>query len=80
LPAYAGFSSSSYAGHQVIAGDLLFQALPGNNGEALLLSLEEMARWDNRSRGRMDWNVSVHKLIVGDFNGDGRNDLFATGQ
>lgn len=88
MPAYAGFSTSSYAGHQVVAGDfngdgwsdLLFQALPGNNGEALLQSLingqlGQPITWSDNHLGT-NWNASAHKLVVGDFNGDGKDDVF----
>lgn len=86
MPAFAG--TSSYAGHQVIAGDfngdgwgdLLFQALPNNNGEALIRSMENGAlgqpiHWADQSQGT-NWNAAAHHLLVGDFNGDGKDDLF----
>lgn len=84
LPAYAGIAGGGYAGHRVIAGDfngdgwadLLLQPLSNAKDTALLLSsptgaFGKPAIWGDPHAGER-WNADVHRLYVGDFNGDGR--------
>ncbi|MGH8274959.1 MAG: FG-GAP repeat domain-containing protein [Gammaproteobacteria bacterium] len=88
LPTYAGTAGGGYAGHRVVAGDfngdgwadLLLQPLPGAKDSALLLSLPtgafgKPATWADPHADER-WNADAHRLYVGDFTGDGRDDVF----
>ena len=90
LPAYA--STSNYVNYQAVAGDfngdgwtdVILQPLPGAQGAAELIAYPDgnfgspLATWPNESGGT-NWNADAHRLVVGDFNGDGRDDVLLQG-
>ena len=91
LPAYAA-TAGGYSGHQAIAGDfngdgwtdLLLQPLSGYDNVSELIAYPDgnfgspLATWNQKSGGT-DWNADAHRLVVGNFNGDDRDDVLLQG-
>jgi|GEM_PF-1717950 len=91
VPAYAG-TNGNIAGYRAVTGDfngdgwtdILLQPLPSEHGTTEFVAYSDgnfgppTARWHDKSRGT-DWNAGAHHLVVGDFNGDGRDDVLLQG-
>ncbi len=90
MPAYAG--TGNYVDHQAVVGDfngdgwgdIILQPLAGAHGTAELIAYPDgnfgapLATWADKSGGT-NWNAAAHRLVVGDFNGDGRDDVLLQG-
>ena len=92
LPTYAATAAGGYAGHEVIAGDFngdgwmdfIVQAVSDYFTNAEFIADESgnytkpVATWKGKHLG-VDWSANAHKVLTGDFNGDGRDDIFLQG-